>query len=92
LVDWEYAGMNDPAWDLAYFALEAELAPDAVEAFVATYGDDRVAVERLRSYQLVAAALGVLWSDLRDPVGEDPVLAEWALARLHFAESLAAQA
>jgi thiamine kinase-like enzyme len=89
LVDWEYAGMNDPGWDLAYFALEAELPHDAVDALVAAYGDPRVDAGRLRSYQLVAAALGVLWSTLRDPAGADPVMSEWASARLRTAESRA---
>ena len=38
LVDWEYAGMGDPAFDLANFAVSSELDPDARPELLDAYG------------------------------------------------------
>lgn len=38
LVDWEFAGMNDPAWDLAYVAVEGGLGEAALDRLLAAYG------------------------------------------------------
>ena len=38
LLDWEYAGMNDPHFDLANFASHHDLEPDAEVALLAAYG------------------------------------------------------
>jgi thiamine kinase len=53
LVDWEYAGCGDPAFDLASFASQHELGPDALEALVDEYraagghiGTDRLTLAR----------------------------------------------
>ena len=37
LVDWEYSGMNDPMWDLAYLSNEAALDPDRERALATAY-------------------------------------------------------
>ncbi len=37
LVDWEYSGMNDPAWDLAYCSVQAALSPDSDDALLSSY-------------------------------------------------------
>jgi thiamine kinase-like enzyme len=37
LVDWEYSGMNDHAWDLAYCSIQAGLQPDADGALLSAY-------------------------------------------------------
>ncbi len=91
LVDWEYAGMNDPAWDLAYFALESGLDRPGLETLLEAYDLGALDGGRVRSYQLVAACMGVLWSKLRDPGGQDEAMSEWAAARLLAAESLAGE-
>lgn len=91
LIDWEYAGMNDPAWDLAYLALESSFCYKQTEALLRDYGDELIGVGRLRSYQLVAACLGVLWSGLRTTAGEDRAMVGWAMSRLSSAEALAAE-
>ena len=91
LVDWEYAGMNDPAWDLAYFALESGLDRPGLETLLEAYDLGAVDAGRVRSYQLVAACMGVLWSKLRDPGGQDEAMSEWAAARLSAAQSLACE-
>jgi thiamine kinase-like enzyme len=40
IVDWEYAGMGDPYFDLANFAVNHELDEDGEEALLRAYGDD----------------------------------------------------
>ena len=37
LVDWEYAGMNDPMWDLGDLAVEADFGPEQEEALLRAY-------------------------------------------------------
>ena len=37
LVDWEYAGMNDPMWDLGDLSVEADFAPAQDEALLRAY-------------------------------------------------------
>jgi thiamine kinase-like enzyme len=38
IVDWEYAGMGDPAFDLANFSVNNELDPDGDRALLEAYG------------------------------------------------------
>jgi thiamine kinase-like enzyme len=40
LVDWEYAGMGDPLFDLGNFAVNHELDPDGERALLAAYSSD----------------------------------------------------
>ena len=40
LVDWEYAGMGDPFFDLGNFAVNHELTEDAERALLSPYGSD----------------------------------------------------
>jgi thiamine kinase-like enzyme len=42
LVDWEYAGMGDPFFDLGNFAVNHELTPRSEQALLAAYGSDDV--------------------------------------------------
>ena len=37
LVDWEYSGMNDPMWDLAYFSIESLLDEAGDDALLTAY-------------------------------------------------------
>ena len=39
LVDWEYAGMNDPMWDLGDLSVEAAFGPEQDEALLRAYFD-----------------------------------------------------
>jgi thiamine kinase-like enzyme len=40
LIDWEYARMNDPAWDLAYLCVEGAFDPAREQLLLAAYDDD----------------------------------------------------
>ena len=92
LIDWEYAGMNDPAWDLAYFALECGLEERQIAELLQAYGDPLIGPARLWAHKLLVACMGVLWSGLRDGAGTDAALRDWSRARLATAEALAAAA
>ncbi len=88
LIDWEFAGMGDPAWDLAYLVLEAELPLEAEASLLAAYGDPGVTPERLSLSKMVAAALTALWGKLRMQRPPSPDLSRWVAARLRQAEEL----
>jgi thiamine kinase-like enzyme len=78
LIDWEYSGMNDPAWDLASFTLESGFDEEAEMCFLASYTAGRVE-ERLRirvdAYRLLQDFLWSLWSLLQETASRDPVRA-----------------
>ena len=60
LLDWEYAGMNDPHFDLANFASHHDLEPDAEVALLEAYGE-RGSLARLRLMRLMAAFWEGMW-------------------------------
>ncbi|MDA8425463.1 MAG: choline kinase family protein [Treponema sp.] len=78
LIDWEYSGMNDPAWDLASFALESGFDEELEARFLAAYAEGRV-TERLKirvdAYKLLQDFLWSLWSLLQETASRDPVRA-----------------
>ena len=63
LLDWEYAGMNDRAFDLGNLAVNNELDPDAEEHLVAAYhgGVTARTLARLRLMKLVSDAREAMW-------------------------------
>lgn len=74
LVDWEYAGMNDPMWDLADFFIEAELSPAEESGFCNHYFGCDLDSEMDRRIQINKIFLDFLWSlwgKLRCAIGED---------------------
>ena len=90
LIDWEYAGMGDPAWDLGYLALAADLSPIEETAMLAAYADPEITLRRLRLNRLIAAALSALWFAVRMRRDAAPDLSNWMQPRLRQAEELAA--
>ena len=62
IVDWEYAGMGDPFFDLGNFSVNNELTPDEDEAFLAAYD----AVPRPRPDRLARLAVFRVVSDFRE--------------------------
>ena len=65
LVDWEYSGMNDPAWDLAYLSVEADF--DAAldgELLTAYFGRLPGAAQtgRVEVYKALCELLSALWA------------------------------
>jgi thiamine kinase-like enzyme len=89
LVDWEYAGMNDPAWDLAYFALEAELTTAQQQALVESHDDLSVSPGRLRIFSLLVAVLNYLWALSRPTALKPPAEPTWLERQITTAELIA---
>jgi len=82
LVDWEYAGFNDPLWDLAYLAVEGGLDGPAEEALVAAYGaqGSRTRFARQKTLCLVVSGLWATLTVLQ--AGAASELAAYAADRL----------
>lgn len=62
LIDWEYAGMNDPLWDVADIAIEAELDEAKEEFFLQEYFAGRVTDEDRKRYAANKVFIDFLWS------------------------------
>lgn len=66
LIDWEYSGMNDPAWDIGSYLLESEFGPEDTKSFITAYlpddADSAGFMFRVRVYQAVQDYLWSLWS------------------------------
>ncbi len=89
LIDWEYAGMGDAAWDLAYLATEAGLDTDAVELLRTAHGGT-VARDDLARHLLLAPALGNLWGAVQYQTTGRRDLQDWTRSRIELAEQRAA--
>jgi aminoglycoside phosphotransferase (APT) family kinase protein len=90
LVDWEYAAMCDPAWDLAYFSLEAGLGAPHEGFLLASYADPQMTHGRVQVHKLLAAVLNLAWASL-PAIGEKlPNLLAWRQERIAAAELIAA--
>ena len=85
LVDWEYARLHEPAWDLATVALDIGAGEPAIEALLGGYGADDQVRLRLWPAALLVLVVDSLWSmtHLRDVAR--------ARTRLETAEALARQ-
>ena len=62
LVDWEYAGMNDPMWDLADVALEAGLDSTQETLLLKAYLGTDASEEDWNSFQMNKVLIDYLWS------------------------------
>lgn len=88
LIDWEYAGMGDPAWDLGYFAHATDLTPAEESALLSAYTVSEMSLRRLQLNRMVAAALSALWLKARMRRDSSPDLSSAIENRLHQAERL----
>lgn len=91
LIDWEYAGMNDPMWDLADVSIEAGLSPRHDDCLLEAYFDRPPTLEeqeRFRANKLYLDFLWTLWGKARVPFDGDEMEA-YALERyLRLKENL----
>jgi thiamine kinase-like enzyme len=68
LLDWEYSGMADPLWDLAYFAAAAALPPADEDCFLHAYlgrAASDVELARIALHKAEAAGLAAAWALMR---------------------------
>lgn len=83
LVDWEYAGMNDPMWDLADLSIEAEYGDREDELLLEVYFNGKADKgEKLRFYanKIYLDFLWSLWGKTRVPYDVDE-MEQYALVR-----------
>ena len=79
IIDYEYAGNNDPMWDLGDLSVEGGFGPEQDDALLRAYfGDDPPASERGRmvAYKALCDLLWTLWGVIqhinRNPADENP--------------------
>ena len=63
LIDWEYAGMQDPHVDIAMFAIYAMYDHDHIEALIDAYFPEGCTFETRTKIYCYIAACGLLWSN-----------------------------
>jgi len=74
LIDWEYAGYHDPAWDLASHLIECEFSPLEEELFLQYYapeGISRKCQEKILLFKISQDILWSAWTVLKEANGED---------------------
>jgi thiamine kinase-like enzyme len=94
IVDWEYAGMNDPLWDLGDLAVEGGFDDAAREAMIQAYfGREPRPEERGRIviYQAMCDLLWTLWG-LIQHANDNPAEDFWAYSVNRFARCKALMA
>jgi thiamine kinase-like enzyme/choline kinase/predicted transcriptional regulator len=75
LIDWEYAGMNDPMWDVAAHSLECEFSPEDEELFLSLYlQQDEIPLEiqqRVLMNKIFQDFLWTIWTIIKEAKGDD---------------------
>lgn len=62
LIDWEYAGMNDPSWDIAAYILESRLTKESIDYILLDYYGEIPSDEEMLKMKCYMAAQDLLWS------------------------------
>ncbi len=70
IVDWEYAGMGDPFFDLGNFSINHELTPEEDEIFLAAYDGSvaRPRLARLTLMRVVSDFREAMWGVLQQGI------------------------
>ncbi|MBS0350273.1 MAG: phosphotransferase [Proteobacteria bacterium] len=61
LIDWEYAGNNDPLWDLATFISEMDFDFEQEQTFLSEYLQRKMSASEQRRYVIYKIASSYLW-------------------------------
>lgn len=86
IIDWEYAGNNDPMWDLGDVSVEAAFGADQDAALLEAYFDGKppaAQVGRMVMYKAMCDLLWTLWGVIQ-VVNQNPVDDFWAYAVNRF--------
>lgn len=86
IVDWEYAGNNDPMWDLGDLSVEAGFDGDRDELLLATYFGGRPPADqvgRMVAYKMLCDLLWTLWGVVQHANG-NPAEDFWSYAVNRF--------
>lgn len=74
LIDWEYAGMNDPSWDIAAYILESRLSEESIEFILLDYYGEIPSEEemlKIKCYMVAQDLLWSVWAMIRHYNGDD---------------------
>ena len=74
LIDWEYAGMNDPMWDLAAHSLENSFNDNEEELFLKIYFNGKVEEKykkRILINKIYQDFLWSIWTNIKEAKGDD---------------------
>ena len=83
LIDWEYAGMNDPLWDVADLSIEAGFDAESDAKFLCAYLERKAEPADYRHFlaeKLYVDYLWTLWAKTRVPYDGQP-MEDWASER-----------
>jgi thiamine kinase-like enzyme len=86
VIDWEYAGNNDPMWDLGDVSVEAAFGPDQDEALLQAYFDGAPTANdrgRMVLYKAMCDLLWTLWGIIQH-VNKNPADDFWGYAVNRF--------
>ena len=87
LIDWEYAGMQDPDLDIAMYAIYAGYTKEKIDQLINIYYENKVSENiRYKIYAYVAVG-GLLWSnwcEYKQSLGLD--FGEYSLAQYRYAK------
>lgn len=88
IVDWEYAGNNDPMWDLGDVSVEADFGPEQDAVLMEAYFDGHPPADqvgRMVMYKAMCDLLWTLWGAIQhanqNPVDDFEVYANTRFAR-----------
>jgi thiamine kinase-like enzyme len=86
LVDWEYAGMNDPMWDLGDLSVEANFGPEQDEALLRAYFDGAPPLAERGRMVLAKGLCDLVWTlwGLIQVMNDNPVEDFWAYSINRF--------
>jgi thiamine kinase-like enzyme/choline kinase/predicted transcriptional regulator len=75
MIDWEYSGMNDPMWDIAWYSMESELTPEEEELYLTLYlQKDDIPLEiqqRMIMNKIFQDFLWTIWTIIKEAKGDD---------------------
>lgn len=74
LIDWEYAGMNDPMWDIAAAFIESDFTPENQELFLSHYFQGEIPADvwtRILVNQILMDILWSIWTVVKEKQGDD---------------------
>lgn len=73
LIDWEYAAMNDPMWDIAALFLESSFKKSEEGEFLKYYYSEKtpVSIAKIMIYKVLQDFLWSLWTIFKEEQGAD---------------------
>ena len=86
LVDWEYAGMNDPMWDLGDLSVEAGFGPEQDEALLRAYFEGAPPEDERGRMVLAKGLCDLVWTlwGLLQVMNDNPADDFWAYSINRF--------